>query len=63
VRDINRVSYKTSKDEYVRKKNQSYKCNNYRNIAHYYRSTVVGPPKQNTEEYIFSKHKEEYSKV
>jgi hypothetical protein len=85
VRDRNRGSYKTSKDDYVSNKTRSshgfanknynsfsplldyniecYKCNNYGHIAHYCRSNIVGPPKQNKEEDVLSKHKEEYSKV
>jgi hypothetical protein len=31
--------------------------------SRYYRSNIVGPPKQNREEDVLSKHKEEYSKV
>jgi hypothetical protein len=85
VRDRNRGSYKTSKDDYVRNKTkrshgfaninynsfsplldyniECYKCNNYGHIAHYCRSSIVTPPKQNKEENILTKHREEYSNV
>jgi hypothetical protein len=42
---------------------ECYKCNNYGHIAHDCRSNIVKSPKQNKEEDVLSKHKEEYSKV
>jgi len=37
---------------------ECYKCNNYGHKTNYYRRNIVGPPKQNTEEDVLSKHKE-----
>jgi hypothetical protein len=83
VRDRNRGSYKTSKDDYVSNKTRSshgfaninynsfsplldiecYKCNNYGHIAHDCRSNMIKSPKQNKEEDVLTKHREEYTRV
>jgi hypothetical protein len=85
MRDRDRGSYKTLKDDYVSNKNkiyhgfaninydsfvplldyniECYNFHNYGHIGHYCRRSIVGPPKQNKEEYVLTKHIEEYSKV
>jgi hypothetical protein len=40
-----------------------YKCNNYRHIARDYRSSIRKSPKQNREEDVLTKHREEYTRV
>jgi hypothetical protein len=42
---------------------ECYKCNNYGHKAHDYRSNIIKYPKQNMEEDVLTKHREEYTKV
>jgi hypothetical protein len=85
VRNINRGSYKTSKEDYMSNKTKSshrfaninsnsfaplldcniefYKCNNYGNIARDCRSSIINYSKQNREEDVLTKHREEYTRV
>jgi hypothetical protein len=83
VSNRNIISYKISKDDYVRNKTRSYhgfdnknynsfshildiechKCNNYKHIAHDYRSNMIKSAKQNKQEYVISKRREENTRV
>jgi hypothetical protein len=42
---------------------ECYKCNNYGHIACDCRSNIIKSPKQNKEEDVLTKHREEYTKV
>ena len=67
------VSRKTrSSHEFTNKKYNSfsplldtecYKCNNYGHMAHENRRNMIKSPKQNMEEDVLTKHREEYTRV
>jgi hypothetical protein len=85
VRDRNRGSYQTFKNDYVSNTTRSshgfvdrnynsfapsldydiecYNCNNYGHIEHDCRSSIIKSPKQNREEDVITKHREEYTRV
>jgi len=73
VIDRNRVSYKTSKNDYVSNKTKTshrFVDRNYYSFSlvfdytrHDYRSSIIMSPKQNREEDVITKHREQYTNV